>query len=371
MKPIHSPLREKTFFRKTNKALLGRFFAQYSVLGDLEWNKREDTDVDDIDDSYRALPNDVRIKIEADLETLNDLASQRGMPCMIDVSRQWKIDCRDITAHDLAMVLFLDHREALDIAHSWWTIDHFQGYSDFRGRQPVNIATPDAGRARFKAAFSEFMNSLEKGININIDVYKDTNKIAYVACHEDYVKSVERFHKHKLKVVKDRPVFYATMVYYPHLGKLKVKGTKNDLIEFARDAFAEHILGEKTFFQHPDMRLIYDLDRFKQPWIFETDPADGIEWVHVTGIQFHPTKGIKDTIEVKSQTNLEGRLRDMNIDLSVAEITSVSLCLKFPGKGRSGSRTVNLSMPNRNNLGDSKNDQLIERYLVEWEIANM
>ena len=118
--------------------------------------------------------------------------------------------------------------------------------------------------------------------------------------------------------------------------------------------------------------MIYDLDRFKRPWRFETDVADHIEWVRVVGIRFQPDpKGSKDTVEVKSYTNLQQRLRDMNIDLRSAAIKRISLCFKFPGKGRSGSRTVNLSMPNRNNLGDSKNDQLIERYLVEWEIANM
>ena len=56
---------------------------------------------------------------------------------------------------------------------------------------------------------------------------------------------------------------------------------------------------------------------------------------------------------------------------SMAKITHASLCFKFPGKGRAGRRTVDLRMPNHNNLGDSKNDQVIERYLVEWEIANM
>ena len=61
----------------------------------------------------------------------------------------------------------------------------------------------------------------------------------------------------------------------------------------------------------------------------------------------------------------------MNMDLRNVEIDQVSMCFKFPGKGHKGMRSVNLRKPNGNNLGDSKNDQMIERYLAEWEIANM
>lgn len=372
MKPIHNPLREKSFFRKTSNALLKRFFDYHGVLADLEWNGRDESDVSDIYDACLKLPEDARGKITDDLENINDLASDRGMPCLVDAAGRWGVDCKDLTAHDLAMILFLDKRDAFDAAHDWWAIDHFQGYTDFRGSRPADIADPEAGKANFEGAFSKYMSSLEKGVEIQVDVYKDTNKVAYVVCHEDYVKPVERFREHKLVVEKDRPVFYATMVYYPRLGKLKVKASKNELIEFSRDAFAAHILGNKNFFQHQHVKLIYDLDRFKRPWRFETKDADQIEWVRVVGIRFAPDpKGNKDTVEVRSYANLAQRLKDMNIDLSKATIKSVSLCFKFPGKGRSGSRTVNLSMPNRNNLGDSKNDQLIEGYLVDWEIANM
>jgi len=269
------------------------------------------------------------------------------------------------------MTLFLDWRAAFNAAHNWWTIDHFQGYTDFRGRTALDIRDHAKGKSQLEMAFAAFLDSQDKGIDIHVDVYGDTNKVAYVVCHEDYVKAVERFREHRLVVEKDRPVFYATMVYYPRLGKLKVKATKNELAEFSRDAFAEHIIGRKDFFQHQDVSLIYDLDRFKRPWRFETDPADDIEWVRVVAIRLHPDPTSKDTVEVRSYTNLQQRLRDMNVDLQRVRITRVWLCFKFPGKGRSGRRTVSLSLPNHNNLGDSKNDQLIERYLVEWEIANM
>ncbi len=371
MKPIHSPLREKSFFRKVSNDLLRRFFSHHDVLDDIEWDGRDEASVTDIYDAYADLTAEVREPITADLENLNDLASQRGMPCLVDAAGRWGIDCTDMTPHDLAMTLLLECRDAFDAAHDWWTIDHFQGYTDFRGRSPLDIDDPEAGRPQIEAAFSEYLGSQQRGVNVQLDIYRDTNKIAYVVCHEDYVKPIERFREHRLVVEKDRPVFYATMVYYPRLGKLKVKAAKGELAEFSRDAFAEHALGRKDFFHHQDVRLIYDFERFKRPWRFETDPADGIEWVRVVGIRFRPEPHSKDTVEVKSYTDLVRRLRDMNIDLAAVKIERVSMCFKFPGKGRSGSRTVNLSMPNHNNLGDSKNDQVIERYLVEWEIANM
>jgi hypothetical protein len=364
-------LREKSFFRKASNVLLKRFFDHYGVLQDIEWDGRGEADVETIFDSYMSLPDDVRTVIGDDLENMNDLASHRGMPCLVDAAGRCGIECREMTPHDLALTLLLAQRNEFETAHDWWAIDHFQGYTDFRGRRAVAVANPNAGEPRLRDAFSEFLRRQEKGIEIQVDVYSDTNKLAFVVSHEDYVKSVERFRDHELTVERDRPVFYATMVYYPGLGKLKVKAAKNELVEFARDAFAEHVVGDQSFFQHQDVRLIYDLDRFKRPWRFETNPADKIEHVRVVGLGFHPEPTSKDTIEVKSYGSLLQRLRQMNVNLDAVKVKFVSLWFKFPGKGRSGSRTVTLSMPNRNNLGDSKNDQLIEKYLVEWEIANM
>jgi len=364
-------LREYSFFRKTSNTLLKRFFDHHKALKSIEWNGRTENEVQDIYQAYIELPAKVKSKIEDDLENLNDVSSQKGMPCLVDAAASQGVKCKDISAYNLAMTLFLDCREAFDIAHEWWTINHFQSYTDFRGRKPHDVKDPEAGKPHFEAAFSEFLDSMSKGIDIHVDVYNNANKIAYVVCHEDYVKPIERFRNHKLQVLKDKPVFYATIVYYPKLGKLKVKAAKNDVVEFTRDAFAEHIIKKKDFFQHADVKLIYDLNWFKRPWRFETDPADHISRVKVVSIRFHPEPGSKDQIEVKSYDNLAQRLKDMNVDLKRAEINRVSLCFKFPGIGRAGSKTVNLSMPNHNNLSDSENDQLIERYLVDWEIANM
>ena len=208
MKPVHSTLREKSFFRKTSNVLLKRFFDRRKVLGDFEWDGRGEADMTELYEAYSKLPNDIREKVEGDLENLNDLASQRGMPCLVDSASRWGIVCRDMTAHDLAMTLFLDCPGAFEAAHDWWTIDHFQGYTDFRGLSPLNVDDPEAGKPQLQAALSGFLSSLDKGIDIHVDVYKDTNKLAYVVCHEDYVKPVERFREHKLVVEKDRPVFY-------------------------------------------------------------------------------------------------------------------------------------------------------------------
>ena len=119
MKPIHNPLREKSFFRKASNALLKRFFDHYGVLQDVEWDGRGEADVEDIFEAYENLPSDVRSVIEDDLENLNDLASQRGMPCLVDGAGRWGMDCRDMTPHDLAITLLLEHRRQFDNAHDW------------------------------------------------------------------------------------------------------------------------------------------------------------------------------------------------------------------------------------------------------------
>jgi len=293
MKPIHDVLRERAFFRKVSNSQLRRFFERHRVLGEIEWDSRGEADIKDIHEAYTELSAPVRNRLVDDLEYINDLASQRGMPCLVDAAYQWNVDCKDMTAHDLAMLLFLDYRDAFDTAHSWWTLNHFQGYRDFRGRGALRLSDPEKGKAELETAFSKFMSSPAKAVEVQVDVYKDSNKLAYVVTHEDYVQPVERFKDHELVVIRDRPVFYATMVYYPNLGKLKVKASKGEMVEFARDSFAEHILHRNDFFRHAEVSLIYDFERFKQPWRFETDSAADIEWVRVVGLRFKPDRGVK------------------------------------------------------------------------------
>jgi len=86
MKPIHSPLREKSFFRKVSNELLRRFLNHHDVLNEIEWDGRDEASVTDIYDAYANLAADVREPVTADLENLNDLASQRGMPCLVDAA---------------------------------------------------------------------------------------------------------------------------------------------------------------------------------------------------------------------------------------------------------------------------------------------
>jgi len=51
MKPIHSPLREKSFFRKVSNELLRRFFNHHDVLNEIEWDGRDEASVTDIYDA--------------------------------------------------------------------------------------------------------------------------------------------------------------------------------------------------------------------------------------------------------------------------------------------------------------------------------
>jgi len=55
MKPIHSPLREKSLFRKTSNALLSRFFEHHNVLGEIKWDGRDEAHVKDVYEAYEKL----------------------------------------------------------------------------------------------------------------------------------------------------------------------------------------------------------------------------------------------------------------------------------------------------------------------------
>ncbi|HUT57064.1 MAG TPA: hypothetical protein VNA25_04215 [Phycisphaerae bacterium] len=70
MKPVHNPLRETSFFRRTSNALLKRFFEHHAVLADLDWDGRDEADVTEVYDAYRGLSDDLRSKVEEDLENL-------------------------------------------------------------------------------------------------------------------------------------------------------------------------------------------------------------------------------------------------------------------------------------------------------------
>lgn len=73
------------FFRRVPNGLLARYFQErHGVLGEIDFEKLNETDVDPIVEAFRALPDSKQAEIEAQRQDIDNIARQGGIAALAD-----------------------------------------------------------------------------------------------------------------------------------------------------------------------------------------------------------------------------------------------------------------------------------------------
>jgi len=269
----------------------------------------------------------------------------------------------------------MENKDAFLTACSWSNLESYASFADYIGAKPREPRDWDKIKQPLTDAWKLLLQNQSKGYGrVYIENYEASDRRAYLVYYEAPGQYITRFDDmtDRPEEKTEKPVLEALLIYYPKTGRLKVKAKTDAIVETARDDYAKLVLGAEDYFSAGSERL-YDLDIFKkklEPMDFPTDPADRIASVRVVALRFRPDGLTKDVIEIGSAKGLKERLRTLKIDLATAVIKRVRLQVKFEGVQKGLDKSFNLAAPNKNTLGDSKKDRLIEQYLVRWGVAN-
>ena len=108
---------------------------------------------------------------------------------------------------------------------------------------------------------------------------------------------------------------------------------------------------------HPDFELV-------------TKPEDQIEHAAIKRIRLtdrhNQSRQFNIEIDAKGVKPIQEEAKQRNIDLKSFRVTQVAFSLKFPGKGRQGSVTMELTHPDKCNLNESDTHKRAKAYISGW-----
>jgi hypothetical protein len=111
----------RTFLRKTPNALLKEYFATKNVLGNIDFDKLGETEVEPMMAAMEALPMREGMLIEEEFRQVYDLSCELGTRVLLEEAEFHEVDLADTfgrmgSHYERAFWTFLNHRDVFDVA---------------------------------------------------------------------------------------------------------------------------------------------------------------------------------------------------------------------------------------------------------------
>jgi hypothetical protein len=381
----------KTFLRQTPNRILKEYFRRKNLLGDVDFDKLGETEIDTIFEAMDKLDIKEQNKIEADFRQINEMAFEKGILVLIEEAGSvfHNIDLLPTfepmkNHYEKAFWVFLNHPKVFVIASDLAYMDSLGSWRSRRVGTGLVPAVEEKDKQNLAGGVSEFYKKQGRGKRCHVDNYlrQQPERHCYFVYPEDYATTELGFDDegkfyHRLR----KPAFEVIFVYRPESGILEVsaKGGKK-VVEALQEVFCKTILGLEGL---PNLeKRHFDLSRLSDKTLkFVTEPTDGIEKVTITMLRLDlPGIGNRRiTLEATPSndeqpvyTLIEKALNKSNILLDKALITKVKIQITFAAKdGKKGkSLTFEISSPDRCTLKDDPLDQIAKKYIEMWGLVS-
>jgi hypothetical protein len=379
----------KTFLRQTPNHILKEYFSRKELLGEIDFDKLGETEIDPIFAAVDILPDKQKNEIEADFRQINEMAYEKGILVLTEEAGSvfHKIDLLPIfepmkNHYEKAFWVFLNHPLIFEISSDLAYMDSLGSWNIRKVGAGLAPAVEENDKRNLADAISEFYKKQGRGQRCHVDNYlrQQPERHCYFVYPEDFATMELGFNDegkfdHRLR----KPAFEVIFVYRPESGVLEVsvKGGKK-VVEALQEIFCKTILGldglPKLEKRHFDLSKLSD-----KSLKFVTEPADGIEKVILRMLRLDlPGIGNRRiTLEATGDgqpvyTLIEKALNKSNISLDEAVITRVKIQIKFSARdGKKGkSLTFEISNTDRCTLKDDPLDQIAKKYIEKWGLIS-
>ena len=370
------------FFRRVPNSLLARYFQErHGVLGEIDFEKLKETDVDPIFEAFRALPDGKQAEIEAECQDIDNMACQGGITALADEAdfhqdqgfpdAMSKID----GFHGKAMWAFLEHPGYWAGATLFLHSDNI-AESSWKKRNDLPHLPPHVDPADtelLEQAISHYFHSKEgRGRNCKVEVFRRRDKEYFFAYPEDYAQSGVEWVRNSLSTQARHPAFEIIFVYCQSQGTLDIYAPRNTkYVGDLQELFADAILKLDELDAFAGGGLVYRLDPLAdRDFVFKYAVTSGIESVAVKRLRLSLTTGRKRHVAVQADPTWDPKaIYDLMDDLHLPpfHVTQAEITVKFaptPGT-RSRTRTFRISYPNWCALRHDGRDEVIRQMLAD------
>lgn len=381
----------KRVLRQISNPLLKSFFERQGHPLDVDWDSLAETQVDDIFDEWQRLPSDQRKAVEVILRDVHEMANEDGTRIIIEEGQYRRENLAPLlepmeSRYDMALWTFMNRHAIWSAAVRFAKADTLWGGRSWMKRGNMPSADPKTDPASIQAlqeAMSAFYRACQgRGHHCGVEYFPRGNDHHYFFVYlSDYADTYINFDDlGHFQRTPERRAFEVVFAYERSSSKLEMyaKGGKK-VIEPLQHIFSTIILGEPIASEELGVHS-YDLNGLMdRDFAFPTDPEDGIEYVAIRALRLSILGRKRGRITLESDPH-DGRDRiyemieeDLNrrrLPKSILQVTKATLYFKRSGDGRNRSFTVNITLPNRCDLKNKREDQRLlgEKYLKRWGI---
>ncbi len=365
------------FLRYVDDDLLKQYFEQKNINIKIPHASSDNERVDALQALIEALPQEKLNELEYDFSEVKEMASEFGVESILTVADSYGISLqRDIeeieNCTNQAFYTFLHQPkifESARVLHDTTTLANKSRRVDLK---KVSADKVELKTEVLTSRLSEYLiDKFGKGKQCRAEVYRFDDRICFLMYPEDYKKSDLEYQEDDLRRVTRRPTFQITYIYYPEAGTLEVASSyRGKTIKDLFDLFNEAVLEDKN--PVDDYQKIYELDKLMNPdFVFSTEPEDMIESVGLTHLRLVDKldKTKKVTIDLKEcdgVKTMQEYLSKRNMLPSHYFVNQARIRVKYPGDGRKGGVTMQLTYPDKCSLSDTPLHIKTRKYLAKW-----
>ncbi|RJQ74157.1 MAG: hypothetical protein C4519_17175 [Desulfobacteraceae bacterium] len=361
--PRHRNLNLQKFLDSVPGSLLREYFEKYRTEpGALP----ADYSTDAVNEFLDGLDEDLKRPILEDFTHINDVA-EKQMNYLVRATQQFAIlTSGEEKTQELAMHLFLHHREAFDYAYDYYCLYNASSRMSRHQLPTEDFVITEDKITRFREAVRRFYSEQAKGQECIIRHYDEDDKAVIVIIHGTYKRSVMIWEDTNVKTVFFRPAYEDILVYEKGASTLSIKASYPKDKENYIKAFTEVILSDGSQAEHPNRDATYTL-RPLQDGTFCYSGNNEIKLIILREVKLALRGLTNPTVEIKSDNILNTLDEDLDgIKLNSGELVHARFCFLLKvGKGKPKKVTFEITPPNVTDLTKKKYADIISSYLKE------
>jgi len=305
-------------------------------------------------------------RITEDFKRINDLCGS-GMGNLVRAYRKYSIAFdHQAPAQELAMRLYLDHREPFEFA---WSLYLFYGCPSKLSRHYVTIpdlAVSDDRLGQFKASVQGWFADLAKGSVCQVHSFQDDGETIIRVSRGSYLRTVACWEGEDMTFKTYRPASEDLLVHNPATSTLSIKASiEKEREEYLR-LFAVHIAEDASIADTAKRERVFSLSPV-QKGTFDYGGHGAVSRVDLTKIRLKlrgPTNPIVDI----GADDVRQALDDgaWGLSLRSGELVMARFRFHLRPQGEGPKRvTFDIEPPARTDLTQKRYADIIESYLRE------
>jgi len=166
---------------------------------------------------------ELKHSILEDFTHINDLGEKMMNILVKAVDRFGIKTTGEETKQDLAMHLFMDHRDAFDYAYDFYCLFNASSKTSYHNLPHCDFVITRGKMDRFKQRIIEFYSRLKKGHECIVRYYDEADQAVIVVIHGSYRRSVSTWQKGDLDTIFFRPAKEDILQFDKKLSVLSIK----------------------------------------------------------------------------------------------------------------------------------------------------